>query len=67
MPRITSIGAVLERFRASQCRRRPCTWSEVLGNWRRRDGRRTYHALYDKNERARERAAAAGLKMRAAR
>lgn len=50
MTRITSIADVLARFLAGQCRRRPRTMADVLGQFRKRDGRRAYFAVRHKRE-----------------
>lgn len=57
-PTLRDFASLLERFRAGQCRRRPLSTADVLGNWRRRDRRRTYFALYEKAGRAEQRRAA---------
>jgi hypothetical protein len=62
MTRVTSIAAVLERFRTGTCRRRPLTTAQLLGNFRRRDRRRSYFALIAKAERDEQRQAFARVR-----
>jgi hypothetical protein len=61
--RINSLAAVLERFRAGDCRRRPLTTADVLGAFRRRDGRKTYLALRHRREIEAQREAEAAVRI----
>lgn len=63
MTRIRSIADLLERFRAGQCRRRPLTTADVLGQFRRRDKRRTYFAFRHKQELQEQRGAVARVRI----